>query len=165
MTYIGERKRAYDREYYHKHKHEPARKERARNNYRNYYRKSDKAKRYMHKYVFKRRTGITLEERDIMFEKQGGKCLICETITPPTVTGWVVDHCHIHGHIRGILCSHCNQALGLFKDNPVALERAASYIRERNNAEFVTQASTYYGSGGAQPRLCKEDGDTTISSH
>lgn len=42
----------------------------------------------------------------------------------------VVDHCHSHGHIRGILCNECNRGLGYFHDNPEALRMAAKYLEE-----------------------------------
>lgn len=41
-----------------------------------------------------------------------------------------LNHCHIHGHVRGILCNECNRGLGYYHDNPVVLRRAAQYIEE-----------------------------------
>ena len=41
----------------------------------------------------------------------------------------MVDHCHVGGEVRGLLCSNCNVGLGMFADNPEALEAAARYIR------------------------------------
>ena len=43
-----------------------------------------------------------------------------------------VDHNHTTGHYRGVLCNHCNRGLGLFKDDPTLLERAALYIRNKD---------------------------------
>lgn len=42
-----------------------------------------------------------------------------------------VDHCHARGHVRGMLCTYCNTAIGLMNDNVETLERAAAYLRER----------------------------------
>ncbi len=39
-----------------------------------------------------------------------------------------LDHCHATGRFRGWLCDPCNTALGLFRDNPVLLRRAAYYL-------------------------------------
>ena len=39
-----------------------------------------------------------------------------------------VDHCHVTGVIRGVLCSSCNAGLGQFKDNPSLLWKAAVYL-------------------------------------
>jgi hypothetical protein len=40
-----------------------------------------------------------------------------------------VDHCHISGKVRGVLCQNCNLGLGHFHDTPEKLERAAAYLR------------------------------------
>lgn len=39
-----------------------------------------------------------------------------------------LDHCHAVGHFRGWLCDLCNKGLGMFRDNPALLRRAASYL-------------------------------------
>lgn len=39
-----------------------------------------------------------------------------------------IDHCHETSVFRGVLCYSCNVALGLLKDDPELLRRAASYI-------------------------------------
>lgn len=40
-----------------------------------------------------------------------------------------LDHCHTTGMFRGWLCRGCNTAIGMMKDNPLLLERAADYVR------------------------------------
>lgn len=39
-----------------------------------------------------------------------------------------IDHCHTSGKIRGLLCRHCNMALGQFEDRPERLRAAADYL-------------------------------------
>lgn len=39
-----------------------------------------------------------------------------------------VDHCHNTNQFRGLLCHSCNTALGLFRDKPELLMRAAEYL-------------------------------------
>ena len=39
-----------------------------------------------------------------------------------------IDHNHITGKIRGLLCGLCNKGLGLFRDNSGLLERAMNYL-------------------------------------
>lgn len=41
------------------------------------------------------------------------------------------DHCHIEQQFRGTLCDTCNKGLGMFKDNPILLKKAAKYVTDR----------------------------------
>lgn len=95
------------------------------------------AKEQQSKWYYKRKHGISLEERDQMLIDQDRKCAICGRKTEfqfkagkLTNTGEfaVVDHCHESLKIRGILCGHCNTGLGAFKDNPETLEAAIIYL-------------------------------------
>jgi hypothetical protein len=77
--------------------------------------------------------GITLDQYDAMHDAQDGRCAICGNLE--TAVGadgaprrMPVDHCHITGVIRGLLCTACNRALGLFKDSPEILHRAIKYL-------------------------------------
>ena len=68
-----------------------------------------------------------------LLEEQGGACAICKTDLrelPPLAVH--LDHCHVSGKARGMLCQKCNQGLGLFRDNVAFLEAAATYLKERN---------------------------------
>jgi hypothetical protein len=42
-----------------------------------------------------------------------------------------IDHNHITGKVRGIICGHCNSGLGMLRDNPTILERALQWVLER----------------------------------
>lgn len=82
-----------------------------------------------HKAVkFKYQYGITIEDRDALFERQGRRCAICETTDPGAKAGWNTDHCHSTGAVRFILCAHCNRGLGAFKDNPAVMRKAADML-------------------------------------
>jgi hypothetical protein len=75
--------------------------------------------------------GLTTEARDAMFVKQGTRCGVCRSPDPDFKHGWVVDHDHETGKVRGILCNNCNQGLGRFKDNQTILRLAIEYL-DRN---------------------------------
>jgi hypothetical protein len=63
-----------------------------------------------------------------------GVCDICgnpETTLGPTgkVKLLAIDHDHLTGKVRGLLCARCNQGIGLFSDSPERLEKAIGYLR------------------------------------
>ena len=51
------------------------------------------------------------------------------------------DHDHRTGEWRGLLCSRCNQAVGLFADNPALLRRAADYLEHPPGLVLVDDES------------------------
>ena len=57
------------------------------------------------------------------------KCAICFTDRPRHKSHkWAIDHDHITGKVRGILCHRCNMALGGFKDSTSMLKSAIVYL-------------------------------------
>lgn len=77
----------------------------------------------------KHKYGITPDEMRSIMEKQNHVCAICGTDNFNNRGRCLeVDHCHSTGRIRGMLCSGCNAAIGLMKDNPVVLRAAATYL-------------------------------------
>ena len=76
-----------------------------------------------------REYNITLEDRDAMFAAQGNCCASCKSPDPGTVKGWMLDHCHTTKKVRGVLCHHCNLALGNVKDSIATLEALTAYLR------------------------------------
>lgn len=84
-------------------------------------------------YLLKRKYGITREQYDEMFARQGGLCAICGTDNGASAKGTktlAVDHCHETGEVRGLLCNGCNRAIGLLKDNVAVLESAIRYLKK-----------------------------------
>jgi hypothetical protein len=73
--------------------------------------------------------GITLDQYGRMAEAQGDKCALCgKAETTSNKTRLCVDHDHLTGKVRRLLCSNCNRAMGLFRDDPALLRAAAQYI-------------------------------------
>lgn len=79
--------------------------------------------------MLKREYGLTQELYERMLLGQGGGCAICHTTEPGTAKNYFsVDHCHVTGKIRGLLCNRCNRALGLFRDDAAVLAAAIDYL-------------------------------------
>jgi hypothetical protein len=76
----------------------------------------------------KLRYGITLDQYDAILERQGGHCALCAYTPGPGALALSVDHCHATGHVRGLLCSHCNRAIGRLGDSEAAIQRVLAYL-------------------------------------
>lgn len=96
--------------------------------------KREKDPSYEHDQTLHKQYKIRVEEYNSILEKQGGVCAICKESeksiahTSNKVRNLTVDHCHITGKIRGILCSRCNRGLGFFRDNIENLTAAIKYL-------------------------------------
>jgi hypothetical protein len=77
-----------------------------------------------------RKYGLTLEIFNSMLVVQDGKCAICGSTNPGGKLGnnFSIDHNHITGQIRGLLCQTCNQTLGLMQESSKNLRKAAEYL-------------------------------------
>ena len=81
--------------------------------------------------------GLTQEDIDTLLAAQGFRCAICR-VDFTKIAGrqrgyhpYVVDHdSRKEGKesVRGLLCDDCNLVLGLAKENPSILRRAAQYL-------------------------------------
>lgn len=73
--------------------------------------------------------GMDPEEFARIAAGQGGTCAICRRPErTKRLTAMVVDHDHVSGHVRGLLCSQCNRAIGLLGDDPQRIVNAARYV-------------------------------------
>lgn len=68
--------------------------------------------------------GITPGDFERMLAEQGGACAICKD----TNRKWCVDHDHVSGKVREILCHGCNTAIGNLGDSPQLVMAAVSYL-------------------------------------
>lgn len=100
--------------------------------YEKYYEANkEKIVEYRRNWHFQKKYGISLEQYDEKRIEQQHKCYICGTHELETHRKHLcVDHDHETGLVRKLLCSKCNQGLGLFNDSPVLLEKASKYLKE-----------------------------------
>ena len=68
--------------------------------------------------------GLTQETYDDLVSKG------CQLCGAPTAAKFHLDHCHTTGKFRGLLCSKCNNGLGMFGDSLDGLYKAIEYLKE-----------------------------------
>jgi hypothetical protein len=81
-------------------------------------------------YVLIKKYGITVEQYNQLFLEQEGRCKICNRHQSEFKRSLAVDHSHSTNKVRGLLCHHCNKALGHFFENVSTLENAILYLKE-----------------------------------
>lgn len=72
--------------------------------------------------------GINAETYHHLLESQGNRCAICGTESCASGHHMSVDHDHLTGKVRGLLCKACNMGLGKFHDSPDLLRNAIEYL-------------------------------------
>lgn len=88
-------------------------------------------------YWLKSKYGMTVENYNDLLVQQDFKCALCFKHISDNKKRLAVDHCHETGRIRGLLCMHCNAALGQMGDNKASIERVLKYVtNETQNASI-----------------------------
>jgi Recombination endonuclease VII len=95
--------------------------------YERKYRKSPETKLITRNSNLKQKFGIDIEQFEEMKRAQGNACAICKQ-EPQNERELVVDHNHLTGEIRGLLCYSCNSAIGHLKENPDLFMEAYEYM-------------------------------------
>lgn len=88
----------------------------------------------MRRKTFEMQYGITLEEYEERHRDQGGVCATCGRPEWVTARGGkvrllCVDHDHVTGKVRGLLCSNCNRAVGLLNDDVDLMKKVIYYLQ------------------------------------
>ena len=73
--------------------------------------------------------GVTLKWYTKKLDVQKGVCDICKKVSDKTLC---VDHDHDTNKVRGLLCSNCNTALGLLKENLETIKNLSIYLKKYN---------------------------------
>lgn len=84
-----------------------------------------------------RRYGIGKADVARMAEEQGHKCAICGEPEKEMRNGLTrhlaVDHDHVTGKVRQLLCQNCNKMIGYAKDDPLIIARAIAYLAKHTD--------------------------------
>lgn len=81
--------------------------------------------------ILKHRFNITIEDFNLMLEKQNNCCMICGINQDSLQRFLSVDHDHKTGKVRDLLCNNCNAGLGLFNDSIEILKNALIYLKNQ----------------------------------
>jgi len=91
----------------------------------------------------KRRYNLTGDDYMKMVMAQNGRCILCQIHFSDHTRNLFVDHCHVTGKIRKILCTNCNAALGHLREDPDIIKRSINYLnywhKENSKWEWLDQ--------------------------
>ncbi len=90
-------------------------------------RNQDKRRAYARRYHRRKKFGVESIDYVRMLESQSHVCAICGKEPKRRLD---IDHSHSSSHVRGLLCSNCNNGLGRFMDNASLLRKAAAYLEQ-----------------------------------
>lgn len=79
----------------------------------------------------KRVYGLSGEDYQNLVDRSMGRCAICGNFFEPERRSEpCIDHDHVTGEVRGLLCVYCNRGLGQFRDDPFILKNAIVYLQK-----------------------------------
>lgn len=100
--------------------------------------------------------GVSFEDACSVLQEQDGQCAICEKEVSFDADDRRdkphVDHDHVTGQFRGLLCLTCNVGLGMLGDSTELLTKAIGYLRTSLQRERLSE-------------LAPETGDAIVCSH
>lgn len=78
---------------------------------------------------YTRNYGMTKAQWMDLFDSQKGACAICGKHQSELSKKLCVDHDHVSGRVRGLICTPCNLIVGNAMDDPSILQRAIVYMK------------------------------------
>jgi len=95
-----------------------------------YQRRYRKETHYGRKWEVKKKYGLEWDEYLALLDEYNHTCALCDESDDI-----VVDHCHVTGKVRGILCRKHNAGIGSLDDNAAGVYKAYQYLLERESRE------------------------------
>lgn len=98
--------------------------------------------------------GITIKDKQAMWDSQNGLCSVCDKTLPDILDrDCQVEHCHSTNKVRSLAHWYCNIIVGVMENHPVLLSNVVNYLdkhkddaivrtQENNNLESVAEMST-----------------------
>lgn len=99
---------------------------------RKIYRAKNKEKLAQYEFArgLRRNYGITVEQYDTMYNNQKGCCAMCGKHQTEFKRRLHVDHNHVTGEVRSLLCTRCNPLIGYAKEDVENLQKAIEYLNK-----------------------------------
>ena len=87
------------------------------------------------RYYYRKKYGIEIERIAEMWDRQGGRCAnhMCGEMLEYKKGGFALDHCHVTGTLRDLLCMKCNVALGNVNESVDRLNGLISYLEKHRH--------------------------------
>jgi hypothetical protein len=82
---------------------------------------------YARAWEVKNKYGLEWDEYLVLMEKFGHQCPVCGSKEQ-----LCVDHDHVTGRVRGVLCRTCNRSLGQLGDTVERVEKLYHYLRDNS---------------------------------
>lgn len=93
---------------------------------------SDRRERgYYREWHLRSKFGITVDQYKEILNSQGGGCAICRSTFPARRQSFHIDHDHLTGEIRGLLCHNCNRGIGYLQDSIEILQKSIQYLSKK----------------------------------
>lgn len=89
----------------------------------------ERARKNHREWTLRTSYGIGEAEFQERLQAQGGKCALCSLAFAQVGTrNLCVDHDHVTGEVRGLLCRLCNRSIAQLGDSAEGLRRALAYM-------------------------------------
>ena len=119
-----EKRRAQGRRYYSKNKAKVQARHRDRTVRDPFWRRANVLRRY----------GLTRDDYDRILCDQGYSCAVCGRLFAGLTSRQIcLDHDHVTGRFRAVLCHWCNIMLGGAQDRPDVLNAGAEYLEKHRS--------------------------------